>query len=328
MEQCCLPVEKRQRKFNFIDVIPTTEEILNTPNLLFQRKFDGLSAEVIVDDGIRIVGKGITKGRISDYTSKFPELVEELRRFSLPDGTDFLPEIIVMDISTGRESLSLAQARAGRESNISLYAKLNPAMMIIHEVVSVGDRDVSRENYLTRKNALKPLISGTQRSIFFIGSSADGRGEWERVQLLKHEGLVIRSPDEPLGRNVRKLKRVLSEDVFCIGEFTPSVSDALSTYEYMAGSEKRKGLFANLICYQISGKGRIFHVCDVGGGFSMDQRIQIQQMLDLGMISKKNPLVMEVKANARYEDGKLRHNTFLRMRPDKSWDTCIVKEVI
>jgi ATP-dependent DNA ligase len=46
------------------------------------------------------------------------------------------------------------------------------------------------------------------------------------------------------------------------------------------------------------------------------------------MISKDKPLVMEVKANARYEDGKLRHNTFLRMRHDKSWDSCIVKEVI
>jgi ATP-dependent DNA ligase len=87
-------------------------------------------------------------------------------------------------------------------------------------------------------------------------------------------------------------------------------------------------LFANLICYQIAATGKNFHVCDVGGGFSMDQRVQIQQMLDLGMISKDKPLVMEVKANARYEDGKLRHNTFLRMRNDKSWDSCIVKEVI
>ncbi len=328
MQQCCLPLEKKPREYNFVEVLPTTESILNTPGLIFQRKFDGVSAEVIAEGDLRIVGKGITRGRLSDYTSKFPELMEDLKKLNLPDGTDFLPEIVVIDNETGMEKLSLVQARTGRESNVSLYSKLYPAVMIIHDVVSVGRRDVTGENYLARADALKPFVAGKSNKIFFIGSSTDGRAEWERVQRLKFEGIIARDPKAALGGGVWKLKREMSEDVFCIGEFTPSISDTLSIFEYEVGGHKKTGLFANLVCYQLTSTGSIFHVCDVGGGFSMQDRVAIQKMLDLGQISKDKPLVLEVKANARFEDGKLRHNTFLRIRNDKTWNQCIVKEVI
>jgi ATP-dependent DNA ligase len=64
-------------------------------------------------------------------------------------------------------------------------------------------------------------------------------------------------------------------------------------------------------------------VCDVGGGFSLGDRLLIQKKLDLGMITRENPLILEVKANARYENGKLRHPTFLRIRDDKPWNQCV-----
>lgn len=328
MSQCYLPLEKRPKEYNFIEVLPATESVLDLPGLIFQRKFDGVSAEVIAEGDLRIVGKGITKGRLSDYTLKFPELIDDLKKLNLPDGTDFLPEIIVIDQETGMESLSLVQTRTSRETNVSLYAKLYPAVMIIHDVVSVGSRDVSGEDYFNRTNALKPLVSGKSDRIFFIGNSQDGRGEWERVQRFKFEGVIARDPNAPLGRHVRKLKRELSEDVFCKGEYTPSISNGLSSFEYEVGGKKKAGLFANLVCYQLTREGKEFHVCDVGGGFSMQERVRIQQMLDLGMISKEKPLVLEVKANARFEDGKLRHNTFIRLRDDKPWTQCIVKEVL
>ncbi len=51
----------------------------------------------------------------------------------------------------------------------------------------------------------------------------------------------------------------------------------------------------------------------------------IQKRLDLGLVTRENPLVIEVKANARYENGKLRHPTFLRLRDDKPWNQCIMQ---
>lgn len=322
MSQC-----SRAKRQHFIKVLPASRSILETPGMIFQRKFDGISAEVFIeDDDIRIIGKGILENRQSDYTEKFPELVKELKRLNLPDGTDFLPEIIVVNQQTGVEECSLVQTRTGREANIELFSQIYPALMIIHDVAFVGGKDVSQHLYFERMNPLKPYILGKSIKVFFIGNSTDGRAEWERVEIQKLEGLIIRDPKSPLGKGVCKLKRELTEDVYCKGEFTPPDS-SLSEVEYEVGDQKKKGVFANLICYQLTPEGREVHVCDVGGGLSMHERIAIQKMLDTHLIIRENPLVLEVKANARYENGKLRHPTFLRIREDKPWNQCVMQGV-
>ncbi len=320
MSQC----SRVGRRYHFIKVIPASPSILESHGLIFQRKFDGVSAEVFIEEDIRIIGRGITEGKQSDYTEKFPELVKELRRLNLPEGTDFLPEIIVVNQKTGIEECSLVQTRTGREANIELFSQVYPALMIIHDVAAVGGKDISQLPYFGRLSHLKPYILGKSMKVFIIGSSKDGRAEWERVEKLKLEGLVIRDPESPLGKGVWKLKRELTEDIYCKGEFTPSDS-SLSGVEYEAGNQKKKGVFANLICYQLTPEGKEIHVCDVGGGFSLEDRVMIQKKLDMGLITKENPLVLEVKANARYENGKLRHPTFLRLRDDKPWNQCIMQ---
>jgi len=311
------------RRYHFIKVLPASPSIFESQGLIFQRKFDGVSAEVFIEEDIRIIGRGITEGKQSDYTEKFPELVKELKRLNLPEGTAFLPEIIVVNQQTGIEECSLVQTRTGREANIELFSQIYPALMVVHDAAAVGGKDVSQLPYFERLNHLNPYILGKSTKVFIIGNSTDCRAEWERVEKLKLEGLVIRDPRSPLGKGIWKLKREFTEDVYCKGEFTPSDS-SLSEVEYEAGNLKRKGVFANLICYQLSPEGREIHVCDVGGGFSLADRVMIQKRLDLGLITRENPLVLEVKANARYENGKLRHPTFLRVRDDKQWNQCII----
>lgn len=312
------------RMYHFIKVLPASLSILESRGLIFQRKFDGVSAEVFIEEDIRIIGSGITEGKQSDYTEKFPELVKELKRLNLPEGTAFLPEIIVVNPQTGIEECSLVQTRTGREANIELFSQIYPALMVIHDAAAVGGKDVSQLPYFERMNPLKPYILGKSTKVFIIGNSTDGRAEWGRVEKLKLEGLVIRNPKSPLGKGVWKLKRELTEDVYCKGEFTPSDS-SLSEVEYEIGNQKKKGVFANLICYQLSLEGKEIHVCDMGGGFSMEDRVMIQKRLDMGLITRENPIVLEVKANARYENGKLRHPTFLKLRDDKMWNQCIMQ---
>ncbi len=314
------------RRYHFIKVIPASPSILDSQGLIFQRKFDGVSAEVFIEEDIRIIGRGITEGKQSDYTEKFPELVKELKRLNLPDGTDFLPEIIVVNQQTGIEECSLVQTRTGREANIELFSQIYPALMIIHDVAAVGGKDVSQRPYFERMSPLKPYILGKSMKVFIIGNSTDGKAEWEHVEIQKLEGLVIRDPKTPLGKGIWKLKREFTEDVYCKGEFTPSDS-SLSEVEYGEGNQKKKGVFANLICYQLTPEGGEINVCDVGGGFSLGDRIMIQKRLDMGLVTRENPLVLEVKANARYENGKLRHPTFLRVRDDKPWKQCVLNVI-
>lgn len=313
------------RRYHFLKVIPTSPSILNSEGKVFQRKWDGTSAEVFKNGNTNIIGRGITEGKQSDFTAKFPELVADLNNLNLPEETDFLTEIIVVNQATGKEELSLVQGRTGRESNIDLFAKAYPALMIIHDVVSVAGKDVSQLPYFDRINALKSCFTlGKSQRCYFINSSTDGKAKWEHIEKNRLEGLIIRDPKAPLGKGIWKLKRFFTEDVYCKGEYTPADS-SLSEVEYEVARQKKKGVFANLICYQLD-KGKEVHVCDVGGGFSMFDRITIQKMLDLGLVTKENPLVLEVKANARFERGELRHPTYLRIRDDKPWNQCVIKE--
>lgn len=308
------------KQYHFLKVEPAQPSILDSPGLLFQQKWDGHSSESFIDGEIEIFGRGVMKGKNSDYTLKFPELIKDLKAMNLPRETDFLAEIICINQQTGAEDCSLVQTRTGRDTNIDLYAQLYPAIMIVHDVVSVGGMSVTDLAYFERLNALRSFLGKSQR-VFFIGNSTDGRAEWAKVEMLNREGLIIRDPKSPVGHNVRKLKRELTEDVFCIGEHEPSTSDTNSNLEYEVNGLKKKGVFANLVCYQIL-EGRIVRVCDVGGGFSQYDRKTIQAMLDLGLVTKEKPLVLEVKANARYKNGKLRNPTYLRMRDDKPWKQC------
>lgn len=324
----CVTVQKNKKEYHFLKVEPAQPSILSQQGFLFQRKWDGVSSETFIDGTIEIIGRGVTKGRSSDYTLKFPELIKDLKSQALPRETDFLSEIICVNQNTGLEDLGLVQGRTGRETTIDLYAQLYPALMIVHDVVSVAGMNVSDLPYFERLNALREVLKKPER-VVFIGNSTDGKAEWEKVEKYGLEGVVIRDPKKRLGQDVKKLKRELTEDVYCIGEYEVSTSDTNMNLEYEVNGVKKKGVFANLTCYQLLDTAplvnRPIKVCDVGGGFSQYDRKQIQAMLDSGQVTKENPLVLEVKANARHESGKLRHPAFKRIRTDKPWNQCVMR---
>lgn len=311
------------REYDFIKVEPAQPSILTNPRMIFQRKFDGVSSEVFVEDEISIIGRGVLKGRNSDLTEKFPELVKDIKALGLPRGTRFLPEIIVLN-PQGFEELALIQTRVHRESSIEFHAKLNPANMIVHDVASIGQDLVGNMPYEHRLDAIRPLISKSHR-LSVIQNFHIGTELWDSVIKKGLEGIVARDKTAPLGRGVYKLKREFTEDVFCIGGYKPSTSDTNSELEYVVDGQKKRGVFANLECFQIDSKGNHVTACDVGTGFSQDDRRLIQAMLDSCKITRSTPLVLEVKANARQESGRLRHPSFLRIRNDKPWNECIIK---
>ena len=331
MTECVTVQKQKGKEYHFLKVEPAQPSILSQQGFLFQRKWDGVSGESKIGGEIEIIGRGVTKGRDSNYTLKFPELIKELKALNLPKETDFLHEIICMNQKTGLEDLELVKGRTNRTSMIDLYAQLYPALMIVHDVVSVGGEDVTALPYFDRLNALRSVLENKASRIIFISNNTDGRAEWEKVEKYGLEGVVIRDPKLRLGHGIWKLKRELTEDVFCIGEYEVSTSDTNMNLEYEVNGVRKKGVFANLLCYQLFDTApfvnRPIRVCDVGGGISQDNRKKIQVMLDSGQITKENPLVLEVKANGRHESGKLRHPTFKRIRTDKAWNECVMKAI-
>ncbi len=314
-----------EREYHFPKIEPAEPSILSQQGFLFGRKWDGNASETFIEGEIEIIGRGVTKGKSSNYTLKFPELIKDLKALNLPKGTDFLSEIICMDKTTGKENIKLATGRSNRESMIDLYSQLNPAHMLIYDVVSVGNENVTHLPYTDRINALRPHILKGLR-IGFTEYSTDGKALWEQVVKNGWEGVVIRDPKLRFGHDAQKVKQELIEDVYCTGEYEVSTSDTNMNLEYEVNGVRKKGVFANLTCYQLM-DGRPVRVCDVGGGFSQYDRKKIQAMLDSEQITKENPLVLKVKANERLESGKLRHPSFDGTRTDKPWNQCVIKGI-
>jgi ATP-dependent DNA ligase len=301
------------KRFHFLDVKPANLSVISIKNKIFQRKLDGTAVEVFINDENRIFGRGVLEyGIASEYSKRFPEILEDLRRLNIPKSTNFVGEIVVIDPDTGFESLKLVQTRTQRENKIDLYARRYPALLIILDVVMVGGKDVTDLMYLDRINELKFSIGDDKNNwksehIFFIKN--DTKLDWDFIEKNNLEGIVLRDADEKFNRGIWKLKLVETEDVYCKGEYNKS--------------DKMKE-FRSIICYQLDKYGKDIHVADVGGGFSCRERKEIQNLLDSG-IMKEKPLVLEIKTLGRKESLRFRNPTFIRVRYDKPWNECIIK---
>ena len=316
------------KEFHFIRPKPAEKAILTNKKLVFQDKYDGISIEAFVDNNsnIELFGRGVLKGKDSNFTEKFPELVNEIKKIDLPPVTNFLAEAIIINPLTGKQDCGMASGRSGRLDAIEYYANNYPAHLVIHDVVRVDEDYVGNKSYLNRLQSIKKHILSSD-IISVIECYDDGIAQWQKVITLGLEGLVIRDPVMELGNGgIWKLKQEISEDVYCKGEYTPSTSKTYSNLTYNFNGEMRKGVFTNLTCYQLTKDGREIPVCDVGGGFGVEDRIRIQRLLDSKGITKNNPLVIEIKANDRHEGGKLRSPNFVRIRTDKPWKECIITE--
>ena len=316
------------KEFHFVKPKPAEKVILTNNKLLFQDKEDGISIECFIDtdSNIELFGRGVLKGKDSNFTRQFPELINELMMIDLPPMSNFLAEAIVINPTTKKQDCGMASGRSGRVDNIQYYANKFPSHLIIHDVVKVDNEYVGNNSYLNRLHSIKKhILSSNMVSV--IECYNNGIEQWQKVEKYNLEGLIIRDPLMELGNGgIWKLKQEISEDVYCKGEYTPSTSKTYSKLTYQVNNEIRKGVFANLICYQLTKDGREIPVCDVGGGFEVKDRIVIQQMLDEHKITKDKPLVLEIKANDRHDSGKLRGPNFVRIRTDKPWKECIINE--
>lgn len=317
------------REFHFVKPKPAEKAILTNNKLLFQSKYDGISIEGFINtnSNIELFGRGVMKGKDSNFTRQFPDIVNELKLIDLPPMSNFLAEAIIINKVTGKEDCGLASGRSGRIDNIEYYANKYPANLIIHDVVRVDDNYIGNMSYLNRLHSIKKYILSSN-IVSVIECFNNGIEQWQKVEKLGLEGLIIRDPVMELGNGgIWKLKQEITEDVYCKGEHQMSSSKTYSNLAFINESgENRKGVFANLTCYQLTKEGKEIPIANVGGGFKIEERILIQQMLDKNLINKNTPLVIEIKANDRHESGKLRGPNFVRIRTDKPWKECIITE--
>ena len=87
------------KEFHFVKPKPAEKAILTNNKLLFQNKLDGISIEGFIDSdsNIELFGRGVLKGKDSNFTKQFPELVNEIKKMDFPPVTNFLSEAIIIN---------------------------------------------------------------------------------------------------------------------------------------------------------------------------------------------------------------------------------------
>jgi len=112
------------REFHFVKPNPAIKAVLTNKKLIFQDKFDGISIEGFIDSNsnIELFGRGVLKGKDSNFTKQFPELTTEIKKIDFPPLTNFLAEAIIINPLTGKQDCGMASGRSGRLDNIDYFS--------------------------------------------------------------------------------------------------------------------------------------------------------------------------------------------------------------
>ena len=289
-------------------------QTLNDKNFVHENKHDGTAAQIVVHgSSVNIFGRGMHKdGSISNYTTKFPEIVKALENLKLTDAT-LLGELCVFD---GKfDSFNLLQQRTTRQKEIDLYARRFPAKLMLFDVMWNFKRGFTGNPYTERREILRNLSETRAWDPERLGivprkhKSSSKKKLWNRVVKNKLEGVVIKHVNAEYGEGQYKFKLTNTQEVFAGG------------YQIGTGRLEQRGWIGSIQMYQyIDPSQPAVFVGKVGSGLNDEVRELLTPKLALG-----EPIVFEVKLDSITKNGIFRHPRFLRLRTDKSTKQCIRK---
>lgn len=236
-------------------------------------------------DGIRCLavdGRLFTKGG-TDITDKFPEIVA-------PRGMVIDGELAVVNAKGEADFEATARKAKGGHGG--------PAVLFAFDCLEDDGHDLRGYGYEIREARLSALSS--------IDTLGVGRLPQYRVGAhdlydLATEGIVARRIDGlyRAGRHPNlmvRFKKRSTREVIVVGR-TP-------------GKGSRASSFGALQCAAVTAGG-IMHVGEVGSGFTDRDIVDVLEAFAAG-----DPFVVEVESLGTTSSGKLRHASFVRLRPD------------
>jgi bifunctional non-homologous end joining protein LigD len=266
-----------------------------------------------------------------DWTEKFPNLAKALKSLAITTGI-LDGEVVVVD-QKGRSSFQKLQQSMGSGSATFVYQ--------IFDLIYVDGYSLTKTPLRERKSVLEELLasvaSAKANGPLRYSDHVEGNGKEFFKQACQHgiEGIISKLADSPYESTRSKswLKvKCNKRQEFVIAGYTPS----------------KKGFpgFGSLIL-GVYGKGRdkgkLVYAGRVGTGFSIKQRLELQQKLDRisqasmpFTVKPKDPglrdahwakqkLVGEVEFTEWTADGSIRHPSFQGLRQDKK-ATDVVRE--
>jgi bifunctional non-homologous end joining protein LigD len=315
--------------------LPASDPPLSDPGLLYEPKYDGIRAIVLVEPARPVARVRFWSRLGNEKTQQFPEIVEAvgvwgraLRGPVVLDG-----EIVALDDKGRPAGFQRLQSRihvsvpGHRSSKTAPQSADRPTALIVFDLLRDGDRDLRALPLVERRALLERLFAKHKPPSTTIRLSeqvaADGRALYQRAQSEGWEGLLVKHARSPYrdGRRSpewRKMK-LQKQDEFVVGGWTEP--------------KGARSYFGSLILGRYDDTGRLVHVGDVGTGFTGTELIRVWKLLEalqsptspfhqlpktLGRPHWVKPkLVAQVRYTEVTDDGRLRHPAYLGLRDDK-----------
>jgi ATP-dependent DNA ligase len=169
---------------------------------LGNRKLDGVRCRAFCDEEVKLIGRSG-----SDYTSKFPEVVEGLKGLKgIFDG-----EIACIDFDK-------TASRVHTENKIKskVLSSEYPAIYWIFDVLSLNEVNLMNKPLVERVWALRE-VHGLTNSVQMVKYTTDLINLWETAKKENWEGIVIKNPAshylEKRSWNWIKIKKEITRDI-------------------------------------------------------------------------------------------------------------------
>jgi len=312
---------------------PDAAPSLVDPRAVYEPKYDGIRAIVLVDPGPPPLVRLWSRNG-NEKSAQFPEIVAALTAWATAlDGPTVLDgEIVALDVDGAAAGFQRLQGRINvsvpgyRSSAPAQTPDEQPAAFVAFDLLRDGELDLRSSPLTARRAALEARLAGGTSRLLRLSEQAigDGRALYARADRDGWEGLVVKRAAGPYRAGKRspewqKLKIQL-QDEFVVGGWTAP-----------RGARRH---FGALILGTANADGTLTYVGDVGTGFPESELDRLAALL--GSLATdacpfapppKTPgtahwvrprLVAQVRYTETTDEGRLRHPAYLGLRDDKA----------
>jgi bifunctional non-homologous end joining protein LigD len=311
----------------------TIEEPFDSPDWLFEIKWDGYRAVAFIENGkVRLISRNQ-----NELTARYPELRDLAKsvqaKTAILDG-----EVVALD-EQGRASFSLMQQRTGFRPG-GRRAATNadvPVLYYAFDLLYLDGYDWRKLPLEDRKKKLASILIAGDSVRYSDHYQKQGKALFEMAQQKGLEGILAKKRD-----SIYQERR--SSEWLKI-KIRHRLEAVIGGYTEPEGSRMN---FGSIVLGLYDKQGRLIHVGQAGSGFNQKSLTEIWKLLKKGE-TKQNPfyggvealrkvfwvkpeLVAEIEY-AEWTEGatggtgpKLRAPVFLGLRDDKDPNECLLEE--
>ena len=293
-------------------MLPASAEPMDIEGWIYEAKFDGFRCLASKIDGeVKLLSRN---GKV-DFTDKFPEIVEPLKRNSF----DFLidSELTVAG-DDGNPDLHAAQLRVGGNEG-------KDAVLYVFDMMFAGGIDIRSKPLIERKDLLSKLLKFDDAVKFSDHYEGDGEAIYRSCLDIGLEGSIAKDPKAPYeGKRTQAMLKFKEKDTrdYAVVGWTPGKSDPDTLGALVLGLHNGEN-------FEYAGK------VGAGKGFTLAVRKQFHELMNLlpaGPVLDKvdnarwvtPSFSIEVEVQRFTGTGKPRHPKLVRIRDDKSPAECVI----